>query len=939
VHNHNGNRLNFRWRGIGLIALTLLLFVGGIEAANEKARLVNRPPVISVPDSQWVAEGDRLFFQVTATDPDTTDILELSYSLEGGGSPPQGCQFEQRQIERGTFAELKGTPGMPLLNYRLIGVDGETGEVYSTVIISGGGDILMPGDGYYVIAHDSSVGNWDLINSNVDWQNANGAGDNILLLNASGDTLDALGYGPAETSGWFFCGEDSPATDVTFNHSLGRYPDGTDTDNNSIDFYDYAVPTPGVGNGSPKSNKSTLVINEVRYETSDHYQKGSFSWNPDYTEGGVYKFVFVVEDNGAPQLTDTGEVVVTVTESALDTVITLENYATLGQANVSIPVYLANPYHFLKGFRVNVECEALQFDSVDFVSSCIEDFDPYPGYQFNDDLNIVNVQGFDTTAHVVESGFERKLFCTLLAHPRDCAQSAPLLFTSFSGNPCEFVDTLGVNTYYPQKLNGELVITDSRLDTLFLANRAVSPGDSTEIPIYITNLDHTLDSLYVELQMPVPWEMQVDFSRIDTAGTCVGNFNYFDYGAFEWPPNLQIAFFEAKASGAAPLAPSLGKRLLFNVIVTADTSVSEDTTLAVAFTNSSTFLSDGFCTYGPILINGNVAIGSGPTFVRGDVTGGDGLATMGDGLMILGYFFGEVGLDCTDAGDVDDNGEVTMGDGLRVLGYYFGDLGSAPEPPFPSCGPDPTSNDELDCLFHQYCMGKAVAAKPMVSLRGAPHKLVLQQAIAQDGILRVPVDLAISEPVLGCAFLVDYDASQLSFVGLAGGEGYDFYRYDVVDEASGLVRIGCIPDLELKDVFAPGEHRVAELQFRVNGSAIGELGLDEVEVVNRSFVNIPVEWVVKTGVSNLPTEFALNQNYPNPFNPNTLIKYDLPVDCQVRLEVYNIVGQRLVTLVNGHQRAGYKRVSWDASDNASGVYFYKLIAGKFTAIKKMVLLR
>jgi len=336
-----------------------------------------------------------------------------------------------------------------------------------------------------------------------------------------------------------------------------------------------------------------------------------------------------------------------------------------------------------------------------------------------------------------------------------------------------------------------------------------------------------------------------------------------------------------------------------------------------------------------------------PRSVRGDVApphAQDGRVTMVDGLMILGYYYGDTGLDCMDAGDVDDNGTVTMGDGLRALGYYYGDPGTDPEPPFPNCGGDPTA-DGLDCATHTYCGTKAAAPKPWVSIEGAPNKLVLQQAVTEGDILRLPVDLVISEDVLGCGFVVDYDPVQLTFAGLVGGKGYDFYRSHVVDEASGEVRVGTIPDLELKDVFVPGEHRVAELEFRVKSSVTGvEFGLDEVEVVNRSFVNVPVEWVVKTGVDKLPKEFALKQNYPNPFNPTTEIKYVLPQDCLVRLEVYNILGQKVITLIDEEQKAGYKVVHWDSrsesgNDVTSGIYFYRLQAGDFVQTRKMVVLK
>ncbi|MBD3168591.1 MAG: T9SS type A sorting domain-containing protein [candidate division Zixibacteria bacterium] len=89
----------------------------------------------------------------------------------------------------------------------------------------------------------------------------------------------------------------------------------------------------------------------------------------------------------------------------------------------------------------------------------------------------------------------------------------------------------------------------------------------------------------------------------------------------------------------------------------------------------------------------------------------------------------------------------------------------------------------------------------------------------------------------------------------------------------------------------------------------------------------------------IPTEFALNGNYPNPFNAETNISFDLPQNTHVNLEVYNLMGQKVETLVDGLMNAGQHTVRWDASTVSSGIYFYKLTAGKFTQTKKMNLLK
>ncbi len=88
-----------------------------------------------------------------------------------------------------------------------------------------------------------------------------------------------------------------------------------------------------------------------------------------------------------------------------------------------------------------------------------------------------------------------------------------------------------------------------------------------------------------------------------------------------------------------------------------------------------------------------------------------------------------------------------------------------------------------------------------------------------------------------------------------------------------------------------------------------------------------------------PTAFALSQNYPNPFNPTTTIRYQLPEASDVTLTLYNASGQEIATLVQGRQDAGYYSVVWNTEGMASGIYFYQLDAGKFTATKKMVVVK
>jgi flagellar hook assembly protein FlgD len=88
-----------------------------------------------------------------------------------------------------------------------------------------------------------------------------------------------------------------------------------------------------------------------------------------------------------------------------------------------------------------------------------------------------------------------------------------------------------------------------------------------------------------------------------------------------------------------------------------------------------------------------------------------------------------------------------------------------------------------------------------------------------------------------------------------------------------------------------------------------------------------------------PIQFKVNQNAPNPFNPSTTISFAIPEKGNVAIDIYNVAGQKIKTLVNGYMNAGEHSVKWDASGCSAGVYFYKVKAGKFERTMKMMLMR
>jgi len=145
------------------------------------------------------------------------------------------------------------------------------------------------------------------------------------------------------------------------------------------------------------------------------------------------------------------------------------------------------------------------------------------------------------------------------------------------------------------------------------------------------------------------------------------------------------------------------------------------------------------------------------------------------------------------------------------------------------------------------------------------------------------------------------------------------------------------------DAYVVGSGAVAYLDFSYKATEMpSKIALKETILYDGEGNEIdlsPTDVDVENQGELTPTEFALYYNHPNPFNPTTIIKYDLPQASYVKLAVYNVMGQKVATLVDGMVEAGRHQVIWDAKDVSSGVYFYKITAGNFTQMHKMILLK
>ncbi len=273
----------------------------------------------------------------------------------------------------------------------------------------------------------------------------------------------------------------------------------------------------------------------------------------------------------------------------------------------------------------------------------------------------------------------------------------------------------------------------------------------------------------------------------------------------------------------------------------------------------------------------------------------------------------------------------------------------------------------LVCLL--LSMAPGVFATPVT-----PATVSIDTVSAEPGTaVSVPIRLVSSDISIGAIYLpISYDVSRLDFdsVSFDGSIFNSSFSPNFLEISTGYVNILIIPDISQGAVVPVTVQTglVATLFFHVLNAAASGFGnvaavysIDSTDGVeystypqvsdnsgntsyNLGVNNGAVLVQMPTGINDnndpgLPTRFDLAQNYPNPFNPTTVISFALPKADHVVLEVYNVLGQKIQTLVDKNMSAGRYEVEFDASSQPSGIYFYRLAAGQNVSTKKMVLVK
>ncbi len=296
---------------------------------------------------------------------------------------------------------------------------------------------------------------------------------------------------------------------------------------------------------------------------------------------------------------------------------------------------------------------------------------------------------------------------------------------------------------------------------------------------------------------------------------------------------------------------------------------------------------------------------------------------------------------CTLCGDFDCSNQVDITDAVYLINYIFAG-GQAPRDPSEgdiNCDGRTDISDAVRLICYLFALGNC----PTPCDECPPIGFRKESAVGKANIWIE--ETAGSANGLSLMFSTDADVSGLEInlesatepvfeLVVPGSSVSSFSAYD-----GSLTKIGLI-DLTGSGGIPAGEHEL----LRWQNTGLEMPVISEAIAADRNAQPIAVRILATAKSEALPREFAIKQNFPNPFNPTTQIAYDVPHAEQVRIDIYNVLGQRVVTVVDAPHQPGRYSITWNGTDEsgrgvASGVYLYRITAGTFVESKKMMLLK
>ncbi len=293
----------------------------------------------------------------------------------------------------------------------------------------------------------------------------------------------------------------------------------------------------------------------------------------------------------------------------------------------------------------------------------------------------------------------------------------------------------------------------------------------------------------------------------------------------------------------------------------------------------------------------------------GDVSG-NGRVTAFDAALVLRSTVGLIVISDTLIADVSGNGTISAFDASLILRFVVGKITIFPA----ETGGTP----------------KIVLGERVVTLGDIEA--------TQDGRFALPILIDEMDGVLSGQLELSFDPTKLKAVDATTSDLTPDYLF-AHNAQHGRIKLSFAGVESVQ-----GSGRIAEIIFEPIGSkieAISGIALISAQL-NEGLFSVVIPQF--EGISEVPDSYSLHQNYPNPFNPQTVIHYDLPVRSPVKLSVYNIMGQKVTTLVDGQRSAGSYSIVWDGKNNkgeglASGIYFYRMETDRFVQIRKLIFMR